>query len=437
VNSLKLLLRFLIVGGLLLVLLIPLLLIRGTISGRESYRNEAIARVSESYARAQTLLGPLLVLPWSEQHWHESKDATGEITRERLTRTGHDLIPPQQLRVNGEIHPDQRRIGLFRVPVYRWDGKVRAQFVVPARDAGREYGPPYLSVGVSDVRGLIGSPALRVNGEARAPLPGSGELESLSRGLHALLPELETAAPGTRVDIALDVAIGGTRQLGIVPLGDDTEVRLKSSWPHPLFDGSFLPNERTISAEGFDAHWAISSLASIAQQQLQNADSRNYGLEVLRVSLVDPVDVYTLADRASKYGILFILLTFVGFGLFELIRHLRIHPLQYLLVGLALAIFFLLLLSLSEHLAFWQAYVIAALACIGLLGVYLSGVLRNWRYGLVFSSTLMALYAALYLLLSSEGYSLLLGSLLLFATLATIMYMTRHLDWYEAGENLR
>jgi len=152
---------------------------------------------------------------------------------------------------------------------------------------------------------------------------------------------------------------------------------------------------------------------------------------------VDPIDVYTLADRASKYGILFILLTFVGFVLFELIQRLRIHPLQYLLVGLALAIFFLLLLSLSEHIAFWQAYLIAAAACIGLQGVYLAGVLHNRAFGLAFSGLLGTLYAVLYLLLQSEGYALLMGSILLFAILAAIMWMTRKLDWYEVGANLR
>ncbi|MNV47960.1 Inner membrane protein CreD [compost metagenome] len=176
----------------------------------------------------------------------------------------------------------------------------------------------------------------------------------------------------------------------------------------------------------------MSSLASAAQAQLlKNIRGVGGSVESLNVALVDPVDVYTQADRATKYGILFVLLTFVGFALFELIKQLKIHPLQYLLVGLALAIFFLLLVSLSEQIAFWQAYLISAAACIGLQGFYLSGVLRSWKYGLGFSTMLTLLYGVLYMLLASENNALLMGSLLLFGILAVIMWITRKVDWYE------
>ena len=160
------------------------------------------------------------------------------------------------------------------------------------------------------------------------------------------------------------------------------------------------------------------------------------GVDSVTVALVDPVDVYTQVDRASKYGILFVLLTFVGFALFELVKQLRIHPLQYLLVGLALAIFFLLLLGLSEHMAFWQAYVLAAAACIGLQFVYLSGVLRGWWRAGAFATMLTALYGALYSLLVSEDNALLMGSLLLFGILAVVMLVTRRIDWYERSATL-
>jgi len=441
VNSLKLLLRFLIVGGLLLMLLIPLLLIRGTIKERERYRNEAVHEVGASRAREQQLLGPVLVIPWSEQYRNETKDADGQVKIEFLTRERYDLYMPQQLQIGGDLAPDERRLGLFKVPVYTWNARVGAEFHPLPPVPGRNYGRAYLALGLSDVRGLVGSPALRVNGEVLAPQPGSKVLEDQSSGLHVVLPGEGERWYDTPISVELDFVLDGTRRLSIVPLGDDTGVTLTSSWPHPSFvNGNFLPNEREVGADGFKAKWAISSLAGAAQRQLRDAlgnHSTRYDIEVLGVNLVDPVDVYTLADRASKYGILFILLTFVGFVLFELIRRLRIHPLQYLLVGLALAIFFLLLLSLSEHIAFWQAYLIAAAACIGLQGVYLTGVLRNRAFGLTFSGLLGALYAVLYLLLQSEGYALLMGSILLFAILAAIMWMTRKLDWYEVGANLR
>jgi len=440
VNSVKLMLRFLIAAGLLLLLLIPLFMIRGIINERERYRHEAVHEVGESRARQQQLLGPVLVIPWSEQYQNETRDADGKVKIELLTRDRYDLYMPQQLQIEGELHPDERRLGLFKIPVYTWNARVRAGFYTQPPVSGRTYGRAYLALGVSDVRGLVGSPALRVNGEALTPQPGSKVLEEQSSGLHAVLPGEGEAWYDAPITVELDFVLDGTRRLSIVPLGDDNTITLTSTWPHPSFvNGNFLPNTREIGADGFKAQWAISSLASTAQRQLRYNLGNDNGraLGVLAVNLVDPIDVYTLADRASKYGILFIVLTFVGFVLFELIQRLRIHPLQYLLVGLALAIFFLLLLSLSEHIAFWQAYLIAAAACIGLQGVYLSGVLRNRAFGLTFSGLLGALYAVLYLLLQSEGYALLMGSILLFAILAAIMWMTRKLDWYEVGANLR
>jgi len=441
-TSLKLLLRFAVVGGLVLLLLVPLLLIRGTIGERERYRDQAIERVAQSRAGAQSLIGPVRVLPWTQQREVEVVEA-GVRKSELRTEHGYDLQMPRQLRIQGELRPDERRVGLFRVPVYSWHARVQAEFADAAHAAvpGRVYGQPYLALGTGDVRGLVGTPNLRVDGRALPLHAGSLALEGASKGLHAMLspldhPQQGTLAEGRRVE--LEFVLDGTRSLSVVPVGDDTRVSLASTWPHPLFGGSFAPNERHIDDAGFKAEWAVSSLASAAQEQLRRELRSDGGaVEALEVALVDPVDVYTQVDRASKYGILFVLLTFVGFALFELIRRLRIHPLQYLLVGLALAIFFLLLLSLSEHIAFWQAYLVSAVACIGLQGFYLSGVLRSWRHGLGFATLLTLLYGVLYLLLASENNALLMGSLLLFGILAAIMWLTRKVDWYDLGGGLR
>ncbi len=441
-TSLKLLLRFAVVGGLVLLLLVPLLLIRGTIGERERYRDQAIERVAQSRAGAQSLIGPVRVLPWTQQREVEAVEA-GVRKSELRTEHGYDLQMPRQLRIQGELRPDERRVGLFRVPVYSWHARVQAEFADAAHAAvpGRVYGQPYLALGIADVRGLVGTPNLRVDGRALPLHAGSLALEGASKGLHAMLspldhPQQGTLAEGRRVE--LEFVLDGTRSLSVVPVGDDTRVSLASTWPHPLFGGSFAPNERHIDDAGFKAEWAVSSLASAAQEQLRRELRSDGGaVEALEVALVDPVDVYTQVDRASKYGILFVLLTFVGFALFELIRRLRIHPLQYLLVGLALAIFFLLLLSLSEHIAFWQAYLVSAVVCIGLQGFYLSGVLRSWRHGLGFATLLTLLYGVLYLLLASENNALLMGSLLLFGILAAIMWLTRKVDWYDLGGGLR
>ncbi|HEY5971582.1 MAG TPA: cell envelope integrity protein CreD [Pseudoxanthomonas sp.] len=456
-KSLKLLLRFLTVGGLVLLLLIPLMMIRGTIQDRQRYRAQAVERVSQSMAGPQQVVGPLRVVPWKESRLVTETDATGKPVQRLQPVEGYLFQTPKALDVSGGLVPDTRRIGLYSVRTFEWKAHLEAGFdplaltVVP----GREYGEPYLVLGLADVRGLVGTPDLKVDNRPLALESGTGAMSERLGGVHAKLPLTAGAAlPASRV--AANFRLSGTQSLGIAPIADNNKITLGSTWPHPLFAGRFLPNKRTIGVSGFSAEWEISAMASAAQSQLEKGEglltrigrakhagydsdeeSVAAGIDSIQVSLVDPVDVYTQADRASKYGILFVILTFVGFGLFELIKRLPIHPLQYLLVGLALAIFFLLLLSLSEHIAFWQAYLVSAVACIGLQFVYLSGVLKSWGRAAGFAAMLTALYGVLYNLLISEDNALLMGSLLLFGILAAIMWITRKVDWYELGSSLR
>ncbi|MBB3844963.1 inner membrane protein [Xanthomonas campestris] len=438
-KSLKLLLRFATIGGLILLLLIPLLLIRGTVQDRARYRDEAVERVAQSKAGEQQFIAPVRVLPFTEDVQVTEPDEQGNPRKVWRKREGQLLQTPRTLTLSGELTPSERKIGLFRVQVYSWKAGLKAEFdpfAYPAV-AGRSYGRPHLAVGISDVRGLVGTPSLRVDGRSLPLESGAGGLAERSAGIHADLQPLSDALAGTLGDgnlVEMSFVLDGTRSLAIAPIADNNDIALRSAWPHPLFGGRFLPNAPTIGQRGFDASWSLSSLATGAQTQLQSSQS---ALDTLEVRLVDPVDVYTQADRASKYGILFVVLTFVAFVLFELIKRLPIHPLQYLLVGLALAIFFLLLLSLSEHIAFWQAYLVSAAACIGLQFFYLSGVLRSWVRAAGFSAMLTALYGVLYSLLISEDNALLMGSLLLFGILASIMWVTRKLDWYELGNSLR
>ncbi len=438
-KSLKMLLRFAIVGGLILLLLVPLTMIRGVINERSAYRDEAFARVADSRAGAQRLVGPVRVVPWVERQQVEVVDAKGNKKIEEQVSEGHWLQMPASLDVGGEMLPSQREVGLFKVPVYSWNGQLKATFAAddyPVKP-GRSYGQPYVVLGVSDARGLVGTPDLRVDGRQVRLLPGVGAASEVGRGLHAPVVGFAESLGGTLAgsSIELDLRLDGSRALSVVPVGDDTRIALRSRWPHPSFSGAFLPNERRVDAQGFNAQWAVSSLASDAQTQLRRDGAMDS--QAVTVSLVDPVDTYTQADRASKYGILFVVLTFVGFILFELIKSLRIHPLQYLMVGLALAIFFLLLISLSEHITFWKAYLVSAVACIGLQAVYLAHVLGHWKRGLGFAALLTLLYGALYGLLVSENNALLMGSLLLFVILALAMWVTRRVDWYALGAELK
>ncbi len=394
--------------------------------------------MADSRAGAQQLVGPVRVVPWVERKQVELVDPLGVKKTEVQVTEGHWLQMPASLEVGGEMLPSQREVGLFKVPVYSWNGQMKATFAAddyPVK-AGRSYGQPYVAVGFP----------MSVAWSARRTCAWMASScvccrvlvrPARSGGLHAPVAGFDADQGGTLAasTVELELRLDGSRMLSVVPVGDDTHIALRSSWPHPSFSGAFLPNERRVDAQGFDARWAVSSLASDAQRQLRNDGSVDS--QAVTVSLVDPVDTYTQADRASKYGVLFVLLTFLGFILFELIKSLRIHPLQYLMVGLALAIFFLLLISLSEHIAFWKAYLVSAVACIGLQAVYLANVLGHWKRGFGFAALLTVLYGALYGLLVSENNALLMGSLLLFVILALAMWVTRRVDWYALGADLK
>lgn len=421
-----------LVGFLMLLLLIPLGMINGTVGERQAYRQEAVDAVARSFAGAQTLSGPVLVVPYVDERQVTERDASGkEFTRTERSNL-HWIFFPALLESNGRLRPDIRKRGLHEVRVYELHSTLSASFDASLPDGGgvvRTLGQPYLSLAIADVRGLVGTPELKIDGRSAKLWQGPGAHRE-GNGLHAPLSGLALGGK-VRFRVDLGMTVGGTESLAIAPVGDNNRIRLESSWPHPQFAGRFLPRERRIDAGGFRAEWNISSLAAGTQAQYRQGGDT--ALDTLDLNLVEPVNIYSQADRASKYGILFVLLTFVGFFMFELIKRLAIHPIQYALVGLALAIFFLLLLSLSEHIPFVWAYVAASTACIGLLGFYLSAVLRSATRGGAFAAMLTLLYGALYGLLVSEDNALVLGSLLLFAILAVIMLLTRRIDWYAIG----
>ena len=418
-----------VVVFLTVLLLIPLGMINGTIGERQRYRQEAVDAVAGSFAGAQTLVGPVLVVPYIDEVQYQDKDALGKPVL-RIDRTPKRLIGfPTSMRLTGNLIPSIRRRGLHQVRVYELQAALDASFdsSLPTATTGvkRTLGEPYLSFSIADVRGLVGSPALTVNQQPAVLGQGIGTHRDGS-GLHAPLPEV-VEGDRFRFTTRLQIVLGGTESLAIAPIADSNVVQMRSSWPHPQFAGRFLPRTRSIDAQGFQARWELSSLAAGSQEQYRQASKV---IDTLDVSLVEPVNIYSQADRASKYGLLFVMLTFVAFFMFELLKRLPIHPIQYGLVGLALAIFFLLLISLSEHMEFWIAYVSASIACIALLGFYLSAVLRSLARGIAFAGGLTLLYAALYGLLVSEDNALVLGSLMLFAILAALMGVTRRIDWY-------
>jgi len=432
-GSRGLLLKILIISLLSGLILIALAMISSTISDRQEYRDAAVKSISDSYASSQRLVGPVLVQPYTRT---QIVQITGKPAETSVEYEVYSIFPTE-LQVHGEIVSSERHHGLYKVPVYEFRGKVEGTFIVPADvvTGDVKFEHPYLALGVSDVRGLVGTPVFSVNG---VPLQlaqdnVSDAPASVKLPLRAALSGVEGGKP-TKLSFSLDLALAGTEHLSIAPVANSNHIELHSIWPSPLFEGNFLPRSRDVSSGGFTASWDISSLASATQRQM--SDKLNGDMDTLVVSLLEPVDAYKLSSRAVKYGVLFVLLTFAGFFMYEIMNSLPIHPVQYLLIGFGLAIFFLLLISFSEHIAFGIAYLLSSIACIGLLGFYLSFVLRNVGRGMVFSILLTLLYSCLYGLLLSEDNALLLGSLLLFAILAGIMYVTRNVDWYRRGTEL-
>ena len=451
-------LKALLVAGMTIAIMIPLMLIRGTIGERQSYRAQAIGNIARSFAGAQALSGPVLLVPYVETVEVEEKNKEGEVIRKvkRDGASGCWTFFPDSLDVRGTLVPNTRRLGLHEVRVYELQAIADAVFNarIPTDENPefpRKIGRPWLSYGIADVRGLAGTPRLRIDGRQANLEEGFGSREG--GGVHVRLAQ-PMAGATVRMATRLDINLGGTELLALVPLARNNAIKLASSWPHPRFGGDFLPRGPRVSDDGFAAQWEVSSLASNAQAQFlagktlpaltgamslpvegneHAAALTSDGIDAVAIALVEPVNIYSKADRATKYGLLFVLLTFVGFVMFELIKQLRIHPIQYGLVGLALAIFFLLLVSLSEHIAFHWAYLTASAACIGLLGFYLSAVLRSAGRGLGFAAMLTTLYAALYGLLVSEDNALILGASLLFVVLAAVMLVTRRVDWYQLG----
>ncbi len=442
----RLSIKMLFVAAMTLAILIPLAMIRSTIQERQAYRQQAVAEIARSYAGRQALTGPVLVVPYVDVVMTEEKDAQGNVRKVSREQAGHWTFFPETLEISGHLQPGVRKRGLHEVRIYEFRGVASATFdaVLPVATRSapeRRIGQPWLSFGIADVRGLVGTPNLSID---KLPTP-VGQGAHAGQGIHARLA-VPAAGETIRLATRLDFVLGGTESLAVVPLGRSNHIAIDSTWPHPQFTGSFLPRTRTIDSSGFRANWEISSIATSAQSQYlegravpaapglgASAMHATQGLDVVGLSLVDPVNIYTQADRASKYGLLFVLLTFIGFFMFELIKQLPIHPIQYGLVGLAIAIFFLLLVSLSEHVAFNVAYLVSSVACIGLLGTYLSAVLRSVRRGVGFAAMLGLLYGTLYGLLVSEDNALVLGAGLLFVILATIMLVTRKVDWYELG----
>ena len=439
-------------AGVMLLLLLALGRVSDVVAEREVRLREAQRSIADSMASAQTLAGPLLQRQCTDR-W---KAEEGQGIERKWTEQRSDLTLtalPQRLAVDATARIEPRTRGIFRINGYAMTARLQADWSdlaalqpPPLRPgAQRTCADPVLWVGVTDPRGIRAA-RLTIAGTAPAVQPGTPSA-SVPRGFQATWAAgaaLESRLP---VSASVELELAGTEDVSFTPIGETSRIKLSSDWPHPSFNGRFLPTQRTITGQGFEAEWKLSALASRSGQELLAGSSLCAGeepaaaphaqrcIERFGVAFIDPVSTYVLSDRATKYGLLFITLTFAAIGLLEVMRRLRVHPVQYALVGSALAIFFLLLVSLSEHIDFALAYAVASTACTLLLGYYAAHVLHSRRLGAGFAGGVGVLYGFLFLLLHSEQSALVLGSILLFTALAGVMVVTRRIDWYAISSS--
>ncbi len=437
--------KMVVIAALMLLLMIPLSMIEGVVHERSHYRNDARNSIADSWTGQQKVIGPLLVLPYHE--YRNEKEWNKELKKyeKKVRRYDREIyLTPEALKINTTVTTDERSRGIYTIPVYTSEMSVSGRFerqrikeIVSQSEGRIEWQAPRLSVVISDTRGVVSPPVLTWKDDSVEFAPGA-ELGSLKTGIHASLRKLDSAS--TPIDFSFNIKLRGMETLQFSPVGKHTDVTVNADWPHPSFIGRYLPDERQIDDTYFNAHWSVSSFSSSMPQLISECEQgicNELMNNAFGVTLFNSVDIYQQSERSVKYAMLFITLGFVAFFLFEIMKGLRLHPMQYLLMGLGLSVFYLLLISLSEHIAFAWAYLTAALASTAVMGLYLSGVLRSVRHSLAFSTTQLMLYAMLFSILRSEDNSLLMGALLIFAVLSLVMVVTRRFDWYAIGEQVQ
>lgn len=429
------LLELVILGGLALVLMIALAMIHSLVMERAQRAQSVRTEIASSWGQSQTIGGPVLVVPYRVRY--VDTDGKPQFTTNRAR------FLPDRLAVRGRLLPERRHRGIFETVLYRAQLRIEGEFArpdfsawnVPAEDV--LWNEAIVTMGVSDLRGIHGNPVMRWNGRALTFSGGSGDPRLWASGLTAASP-FAGGATAARYPFALDLTVNGSEQIGFYPLGGETVVEMSSPWADPSFTGAFLPEWRQITPRGFTARWRISSLArSYPQRWRERGDESAAAIAAVApsafsVGLFTPVGHYQQTERSLKYGALFIVLTFVTFFLYELLSPVTLHPVQYFLVGGALCLFYLLLLSISEHAPFAIAYAIASVATVALITAYGAALLHSRLRVLGLAAVLGLLYGYLYVLLQLEDWALLMGSIGLFLILALVMYATRTVDWGSA-----
>ena len=412
-----------------LLLLIPTAMIINIIEEREHLSNEATSEVSSKWAGSQTINGPLLVIPLTFEY-----EVGDEEEKKTVTTTKHWFVLPQALDIDGRVEPQSLRRGLYEVVVYSSQISVEGSFLLDGEiDSPNlkriNYDQAFLSIGISDLRGIKSDLDLKWGGTQLDVEPGSRIPDVIYSGVTVSIPELKHNEP---VPFAFTLDLRGSRNLSFVPLGNTTRVDVNSPWTAPSFNGNFLPDTRELRDSGFSANWEILQLnrnypqSWVGTDPVEHLYSSAFGFDLLL-----PLDDYQKSMRSAKYAIMTIALTFLIFFLVEIHNKRRIHPFQYTLVGLSLSLFYILLVSVTEHTNFNLAYAVSGFAVVAMISLYSLSVFKDRKLTLALVASLVGIYGFLFVTLQLADYALLMGSVGLLAILATTMYFTRNINWYR------
>ena len=436
------------VGALVLVLLIPLAMITGVLSDRLMRRNEAVADITSSWGKEQNVIGPVLGIPYQYRFKavKEMPAPDGKMERREVeeTATANAYFLPQTLNISGDAQTQMLHRGIYDAAVFRAQVTLSGKFAPPDFGALKigmkdvQWKDAFVTIALNDLRGTREALLLDWGGTKRALLPGS-QVPGYTTGVTASLSNDKPIASEVEFSIPLD--FNGSGGIFFAPFGVQNETTLKSNWPDPAFRGAFLPAERSVRADGFDAKWKVSYYGrDYPQQWISRAGNERFNVKSVSDSrfgaqFLSILDAYRYVERSIKYGVLFLVLVFTTFFLFEVTARQKIHPFQYLMVGAALCLFYLLLLSISEFFGFSWAYLIAAVASTSLITWYCRFFLGGGVRTLMIGAGLAGVYTFLYITLRQQDYALLMGAIALFIVLAVVMYVTRKVDWYarDAG----
>jgi inner membrane protein len=418
-------LRIIFSIGVILLLIIPLTMLQFLITERQNYRNSAVYEINKSWAASQVVAGPILTIV--NEKWLENQEG-----KKYLSQNIYHLLP-ENLKYETELFPETRYRGIYEVTLYKAKVKITGHFdfdktqKMKYEDLLLNSVDKYISFNISDLKGIQENVIFHWNKRQNEVNPGLKNQEIFHSGFTT---PVEINNTNKKYFFEIELQLKGSENLEFIPIGKITEVLMKSTWNNPSFIGNFLPSTRDVETNGFSAKWQINHFNRDYPQEWYN---KNYELfsSSFGVKLLIPVDEYQKTMRTTKYGIMIILLTFVSFFMIEIFNKKVLHPIQYLLIGLSLVIFYSILLSLSEYILFQYSYIVAGVLVVCLISLYTSSIYANSRLGVIIGAILILFYGFMYIILQLQDYSLLLGNIALFLILAAFMYLTRKINWYE------